>query len=230
MGHSLGMVLKAGQFFFFLCFYVLSDKRGVMSFILVLSLKLFFNNAVAASLPVLMRPTVSVNDNAEFCLHMSGEECAPWAFKGICTSASLSTLKSHCSEEQWPVEKAARLPTLVTRELWGFLTEPWGFHQCSIAHASTVHAPLLLLQLTDVAVPLGSAPPAPPFPVSLYVASLPLVTAAVSGMEPKGAGTAELSAQAYAAVPHTLSNVQHLSWARALLSTWGGRWTCLKLS
>lgn len=124
----------------------------------------------------------------------------------------------------WPLEKAARLPTLVTRELWGFLIEPWCFLQSSRAHHCAAHKLHLLLQLTVVAVPLGSAAPAPPFPLGLCVA-FSLVTAADSGTKPEWVSTVELSSRAYIAV--------HLSWARVLLSVWDaapGWWACLKLS
>lgn len=103
-------------------------------------------------------------------------------------------MKCRCSEEHNNVApgESSKAPNLVTGELWGFLTEPWGFHQGSRAHPSVVHAPLLLLQLTDVAVPLDSAPQPHHF-YCLYVASLPLVTAADSGVEPRE--SAQLSYQ-----------------------------------
>lgn len=110
----------------------------------------------------------------------------------------------------------------MTRELWGFL-------QSSRAHRSAVHWPLLLLQLTDVAVHWGSASPAPPLPLILYTAFFPLVTG-TGWREAEWVSTVELSARANVAALLTLSNVQHLSWAQVLLSMWDaapGWWACL---
>lgn len=78
MGHSLGHGLRGWEIFFLFCFFVLSDKRRVMSLISVVSQKLFFNNAVAASLPFLQdlqsQKIKMVNFAFWYGLHMSEKD------------------------------------------------------------------------------------------------------------------------------------------------------------
>lgn len=138
-------------------------------------------------------------------------------------------LWSHCSEEHNNVApgESSKTPNPCDWGAVGLSDGPMGLspEQQSPSFCSTWTSSLTSAHWCGCAFRLCTS-------ISLgFICSLPPpVTAADSGMKPEWVSTVELPARAYVAVPHTLPNVQHLSWAQVLPSTWGGWWTCLKLS
>lgn len=145
----------------------------------------------------------------------------PWALWKVTALKSVT----------WPLEKAARLPTLVTRELWGF-HRAMGLspEQQSPLFCSTWTCSLTATHWCGCAFRLWS--PAPPFPLGLYVAFFFLLVTAADWCEAwVSQHSWVISSSICCCAPH-LPYLQHLSWAGVLLSVWDtapGWWACLEL-
>lgn len=184
-----------------------------MSLIPVFSQKLFFNNAVSVSLPFLQETHSLSKLKCEFGILVwplrKWEEYAPWAFKGISTSASLSTLKSHCSEEHNNVApgESSKVPSPCDQGVMGLSDRDMGLppEQQSPSFCSARTPSLTAAHWCGCALRLCI--PSPTISIRFVHSLLPpdYCSWLVGGAE--WVSTVELSAWANVAVLLTLSNV-----------------------